>query len=151
MIKYFLNIRIYIISQTNNFVNASLCRLHKYQLRGFTMNSLPCQGCRGLCCGPVPVTEQELKGLKKKIKAMPSHHRKALESQHRYFGTCIFYDLDNDKCGVHSARPSVCRAFGLHANLVCFRNPDAATASSWVAEHNPVGVLSVDYTWKDFN
>jgi uncharacterized protein len=81
---------------------------------------------------------------------MPSHHREALENQHRYFGTCIFYDLDNDKCGVHSARPSVCSAFGLHANLVCFRKPESATASDWIAERNPVGVLSVDFTWKDF-
>jgi len=35
------------------------------------MEDLPCKGCRGMCCGPVPITEQELKKIKKKIKAMP--------------------------------------------------------------------------------
>lgn len=35
------------------------------------MEDLPCKGCNGMCCGPVPVTEQELKIIKKKVKSMP--------------------------------------------------------------------------------
>ncbi len=81
---------------------------------------------------------------------MPIHLRASLENQQRYYGTCILYDLDNDKCGVHSARPSVCRAFGNHSNLICFRNPEAATRGNWNAAQKPIGILSVDITWNDF-
>jgi Fe-S-cluster containining protein len=114
------------------------------------MESLPCQGCKGLCCGPVPVTEQELKIIKKKVKSMPIKNRSALEKQQRYLGTCIFYDLDNDKCGIHSARPSICRAFGHYNNLVCFRKPEAAATENWLAKETHAGILTVDFTWKDF-
>ncbi|MGV3489180.1 MAG: YkgJ family cysteine cluster protein [Tuberibacillus sp.] len=114
------------------------------------MESLPCQGCRGLCCGPVPVTESELKKIKKKVKSMPTKLRDDLKNQQRFFGTCIFYDDKNDRCGIHSARPSICKAFGYHKNLTCFRKPEAATEKDYVAEDNPVGILSVDFTWKDF-
>ncbi|MFY4777289.1 YkgJ family cysteine cluster protein [Metabacillus sp. RGM 3146] len=114
------------------------------------MESLPCQGCKGLCCGPVPVTEKELSKLKKKIKSMPAKKRLELKNQQRYHGTCIFYDLTSDKCGVHSARPSVCRAFGYHKNLVCFRNPKAASEQSWQLSEEAAGILSVDFTWKNF-
>jgi hypothetical protein len=37
------------------------------------MEILPCQGCKGLCCGPVPVSENEVKKIKKKIQSMPSN------------------------------------------------------------------------------
>ena len=118
--------------------------------RGDRMDSLPCNGCGGLCCGPVPVTEKELRQIKKNIRSMPHNRRSKLENQYRHYGTCIFYDLDNDKCGIHSARPSVCQAFGLHNNLVCFRKPEAAAKGSWYAKETHVGILSNDYTWKDF-
>ena len=114
------------------------------------MESLPCEGCKGLCCGPVPVTQQELKAIKKKIKALPLKRRVELQSQIRYSGTCIFYDLDNDKCGIYSARPEICRAFGYHKNLACFLKPDLAARDNWNAEERHVGLLSVDITWKDF-
>jgi len=114
------------------------------------MESLPCQGCKGMCCGPVPVTEQELKTIRKKLKSMPAASRSRLERQPRFFGTCIFYDLDGDRCGIHSARPGVCRAFGHHANLVCFRKPEAAKGAPWSGSAAPVGTLSVDFTWADF-
>ncbi|WAH37909.1 YkgJ family cysteine cluster protein [Alicyclobacillus dauci] len=115
------------------------------------MNNLPCQGCKGLCCGPVPVTEKELKKIKKKVRSMPPRIRSNLQNQPRHFGTCIFYDLDQDRCGIHSVRPEVCRAFGYHKNLVCFRNPAAATEGTWMAEDMHVGLLTVDITWKDFS
>lgn len=114
------------------------------------MNSLPCQGCRGMCCGPVPITEQELKQIRKKIKSMPSQKRSQLANQQRFMGTCIFYDQDHDKCGIHSARPAVCRAFGHYKNLTCFKNPEAATGDNWKAKEQPVGILSIDYSWAYF-
>ncbi|MFC7442554.1 YkgJ family cysteine cluster protein [Laceyella putida] len=114
------------------------------------MEKLPCEGCKGMCCGPVPVTEQELKKIKKKIKSMPLKKRLELENQNRYYGTCIFYDLDNDKCGIYEARPEICRVFGYHKNLSCFRKPELATKDNWNAKEKHVGILSLDFTWKYF-
>jgi uncharacterized protein len=103
-----------------------------------------------MCCGPVPITEDELKRIKKKVKTMPAKKRLELKNQQRFFGTCIFYDETNDRCGIHSVRPSICKAFGHYKNLVCFRNPKAASEKSYSTNEKPVGILSVDYTWKDF-
>lgn len=114
------------------------------------MESLPCQSCKGLCCGPVPVTKRELKNIKNEIKWMPLKHRLELKNQDRYFGTCIFYDLNKDRCGIYRARPSICRAFGLYNNLICFRKPEMAASQNWNVVENPIGILSVDFTWKDF-
>ncbi len=114
-------------------------------------NTLPCTGCRGLCCGPVAITEAELKKIKKKVKTMPRKLRSELENQKRYYGTCIFYDLDQDKCGIYSARPEVCQKFGFHKSLVCFKKPELAVKEDPSLNRRvPAGVLSVDYTWKDF-
>ena len=114
------------------------------------MESLPCKGCKGLCCGPVPVNKQELKNIKNRVKAMPFKKRLELSNQHRYFGTCIFYDLDNDLCGIHLARPSICRAFGHYNNLICFKKPEASKGLNWDVTETPIGILSTDFTWKDF-
>ncbi|WP_232699112.1 YkgJ family cysteine cluster protein [Brevibacillus daliensis] len=115
------------------------------------MKRLPCDGCRGLCCGPVPVTESEFMIIKKKIKSMPTKVLSELENQKRYYGTCIFYDLNKDKCGIHSVRPEICRMFGYYKELVCFREPDLATKSiEGTDKKEHVGILTLDFTWKDF-
>ncbi|WP_301168917.1 YkgJ family cysteine cluster protein [Brevibacillus nitrificans] len=114
------------------------------------METLPCQGCKGLCCGPVPITEYDLKKIQKKLKSMPRKIRESLENQQRLFGTCIFYDLDKDQCGIHAARPEICRDFGYYTDLVCFRKPALATKSRTLRKEKPIGHLSIDFTWKDF-
>ncbi|MGC5327371.1 YkgJ family cysteine cluster protein [Brevibacillus sp. SYSU BS000544] len=114
------------------------------------MNELPCQGCRGLCCGPVPVTVSEMKKIQKKIRTMPRKIRDELENQPRFFGTCIFYDLHKDQCGIHSARPDICRMFGYHQDLVCFHKPELATKDKATIKEKHVGMLSIDITWKNF-
>ncbi|MFJ7886929.1 YkgJ family cysteine cluster protein [Lysinibacillus xylanilyticus] len=114
------------------------------------MEKLPCKGCRGMCCGPVPITEQELKKIKKKIKAMPKKMSLDLKNQQRLYGTCIFYDEINDRCGIHSVRPSICRGFGYYNNLVCFRKPNVAVGENYIANELPIGILSIDFMWKDF-
>ncbi|WP_066306865.1 YkgJ family cysteine cluster protein [Bacillus sp. FJAT-29814] len=115
------------------------------------MESLPCQGCRGLCCGPVSITEREWKIIKKKVKSMPRLKRQELESQTRFYGTCIFYDMENDKCGIYSARPDVCQKFGYYKGLACFRKPELATKNLPVNNERYIGTLSVDFTWKDLH
>ncbi|MET3288843.1 YkgJ family cysteine cluster protein [Brevibacillus fluminis] len=114
------------------------------------MEQLPCEGCRGLCCGPVPVTETELKKIKKSIKAMPQKKRMELANQQRFFGTCLFYDVNNDRCGIHAVRPDVCRMFGYYKEMICFRMPQLATKTDRQVRERPVGILSVDFTWHDF-
>lgn len=114
------------------------------------MNTLPCQGCKGLCCGPVPITEKERKRILKQIKAMPRKIREALENQPRLYGTCIFYDLHNDQCGIHAVRPEICRDFGYHTDLVCFRKPELATKERGASKEMRIGYLSIDFTWKSF-
>lgn len=104
-----------------------------------------------MCCGPVPITEDEIKKIKKKIKGMPTKKRLDLKNQQRFFGTCIFYDQINDRCGIHSVRPSICQAFGYYKNLVCFRKPESASARNYTTNERPAGMLSVDFTWKDFS
>ncbi|GAA0361057.1 YkgJ family cysteine cluster protein [Bacillus horti] len=114
------------------------------------MEELPCKGCKGLCCGPVPVTESELRRIKKKIKSMPLKLRSQLENQQRFYGTCIFYDLDHDRCGIHTVRPNICRMFGYYQELVCFRKPELATKNmNSSTQQEYVGTLSIDFTWKD--
>ena len=115
------------------------------------MNALPCQGCKGLCCGPVPITGKEYKNIQKQVKSMPRKIRDELMNQPRLFGTCIFYDQTRDQCGIYTARPEVCRAFGYHKELVCFRKPELAINEKRVLPEQPVGYLSVDITWKDFS
>ena len=114
------------------------------------METLPCQGCRGLCCGPVAVTKQELIKIKKKVKSMPSKIREELANQNRHFGTCIFYDLENDKCGIYSARPEVCRKFGYFEKMACFRKPEMAVKKDRGPLPEIAGILSIDYKWDYF-
>ncbi|WP_144787739.1 YkgJ family cysteine cluster protein [Lysinibacillus fusiformis] len=116
------------------------------------MGKLPCEGCKGLCCGPVPITEKELKIIKRRLQSMPTKIRTELRHQQRFEGTCIFYDIQKDRCGIHSARPEICRMFGYYQELVCFRNPTIATKTmknSTLEKH--VGILSIDCRWKDFD
>ncbi len=81
---------------------------------------------------------------------MPRKLREELENQPRFPGTCIFYDQRRDQCGIHDDRPEVCRAFGYHKDLVCFRKPELATKESFTLTEKPVGYLSIDFLWKSF-
>lgn len=112
--------------------------------------NLPCDKCKGFCCGPVPVKKAELSDIKKYIKKQPVSWCSELKNQLRYFGTCIFYDLDRNQCGIYSVRPSICKAFGHYKNMPCFKNVTAVSNKNYIVTENPVGLLSVDYTWKDF-
>lgn len=81
---------------------------------------------------------------------MPRKLRDELEKQPRLYGTCMFYDLDRDQCGIHAARPDICRMFGYHKDLVCFRKPELATKEPTPLKQKHIGYLSIDITWKDF-
>lgn len=112
--------------------------------------TLPCQECKGLCCGPVPVTEQEFKKIRKKIKSMPQKRRLDLEKQPRYYGTCIFFDQDHNQCCIYTVRPKVCQLFGYYKELACFRKPELAKGEKLDIPEMPYGIISADITWQDF-
>ncbi|WP_235338455.1 YkgJ family cysteine cluster protein [Paenibacillus wulumuqiensis] len=58
--------------------------------------------------------------------------------------------MEKDRCGIHSARPGVCRAFGYYKTLVCFRKSEMATQANWSPADKPVSILSIDITWQAF-
>ena len=113
------------------------------------MEQLPCKGCKGLCCGPVAITELEFKRIQKKIKSMPRKKMEELKNQIRFHGTCIFYDTEKDRCGIYTARPKACKMFGYYKGMACFRKPELAIKNSTFNEQS-IGILSIDYTWNDF-
>lgn len=110
----------------------------------------PCDKCKGYCCGPVPVTKAEFSEIKNYIKRQPLMWRMQLKDQLRFFGTCIFYDQDNNKCGIYPVRPAICKAYGHYRNMPCFQRPDASLDKDYTVKENPVGLLSADFMWKDF-
>lgn len=81
---------------------------------------------------------------------MPKKIKENLENQQRFFGTCIFFDEDNDRCGIYSARPDVCKAFGQYKNLACPFSSESKSEKNWYSEEEIIGVLSIDFLWKDF-
>jgi Fe-S-cluster containining protein len=111
--------------------------------------SIPCDSCKAICCGPVPVTKKELIEIKKGIKRNPEKYKELMKQQ-QYFGNCIFLNLDTYKCEIYSFRPSICKAYGNYKNLPCIRKPEAASKEYLVVKDDPAGILSVDFTWKDF-
>ncbi|XOQ14539.1 MAG: hypothetical protein ACFWTY_11095 [Shouchella clausii] len=50
---------------------------------------------KGLCCGPVPISERKLRTIKKHIEKMLAKKRHLLKNKQRFFGTCGFFDEVN--------------------------------------------------------
>jgi Fe-S-cluster containining protein len=70
--------------------------------------SMHCDADCGECCGVVPTTETEFRGIQRFIEEhgiLPAAHTD---------GTCPFYL--NGGCAVHPVRPLVCRLFGHSAD-----------------------------------
>lgn len=113
-----------------------------------------CQNC-GKCCGPVPVSKQELKQIRKAIHEMSTAERERIKAQKRKDLTCPLRDVENKRCSVYSARPTVCRLYGHVQQLRCSNNPktpvmpQAIEASLLRGIGNAVGVLGLDIGWKE--
>ena len=117
--------------------------------------SFDCTNC-GLCCGPVPVKENELKKIQKFIKGMPIAEYHRLKSQQREPLDCMFRDVKNDRCSIYKVRPEICRMFGFYEGMICPYNPDHATRSKEMGHKRlnnnkdlVVGVLSINYNWNN--
>lgn len=70
------------------------------------------EGC-GDCCGPVPVTEAELR----QVRGFMKEH--GVEPRDNGALTCPF--LQQGRCAIYGARPLICRIFGHSRALQCSR------------------------------
>lgn len=121
------------------------------------MSSFNCTNC-GDCCGPVPVSKQELGKIQKLIRNLPKKFEK-IKEQKRDSLTCMFRDVENNTCSIYHARPEICKMFGLYEGMMCSNNPEHATKSkadgtkrlgkSFGSEGRPIGILTMDITWKN--
>jgi uncharacterized protein len=116
------------------------------------MKPFKCSNC-GLCCGPVPVNEIELKRIQKKLKRMPRTKIEKLKNQTRTPFTCMFRDEERNQCAIYNVRPEVCRMFGFYDGMVCPENPEHATIGREEGTKRlskggkQIGILSLSITW----
>ena len=75
-----------------------------------------CVNC-GECCGPVPVTGDDVARIKKYMREN-SLPRKVAKQQHPRL-ECIFRDNEGKRCSIYPVRPMICRLFGVAAGLNC--------------------------------
>ena len=73
-----------------------------------------CTNC-GICCGPIIVSNNELKMIKQYV----SDHPEIVKKIKRNPFTCVFRDEKQKKCMIYPARPVVCQLFGVCKGLYC--------------------------------
>lgn len=82
-----------------------------------------CQNCGECCTEILPLTQKELKRLKRYAKehGLKEHFEASLfERKTTLDFTCPFRDSFNKRCEVYPARPEICRSF------ICSRTQEAA-------------------------
>ena len=119
------------------------------------MAEFRCHNC-GECCGPVPFSQSELLSIMDVLRKMPREATEGLAAQQRGELTCMFRDMKAQCCAVYSARPLLCRMFGLYEGLVCPRNllvqrkpRSIGDPLAEVYAKSCCGVLGVSIGWKD--
>lgn len=116
------------------------------------MNNFKCQNC-GECCGPVPVTANELTAIKAAISQMPKEELTKLKEQKRGAFDCILLDKENKKCSIYDVRPEICRMFGFYVGLACPHNDvmlkprEAGYQNMFGGDY--VGIMGFDIGWGD--
>lgn len=118
-----------------------------------------CTRC-GDCCGPVPVSINDVVRIKKFVKLkMSKKDIERLKSQKKPQDRCIFYDMERKACSIYAVRPLHCRMFGLYSMFECENNPDyeVKTAKEGMnlireneAKSETNALLTVGVTWRDF-
>jgi Fe-S-cluster containining protein len=106
------------------------------------------EGC-GDCCGVVPATEAEFRGIQRFI----AHH--GIVPAASLDGTCPLYQ--DGKCTVYPVRPLICRLFGHAAdpNMTCSRGynvnvPEGVIVAKLRANGRTTHVLhELAPNWKD--
>jgi len=75
-----------------------------------------CENC-GECCGPVPLSKDEIKKIQNYLDAN-EYPRNVIEQSHSPL-ECIFRDNDARKCSIYPVRPLICRLFGVTKGMNC--------------------------------
>lgn len=113
-----------------------------------------CQNC-GDCCGPIPVSGEELRKILEAINQMSPRERKRLKNQKRDEFACPLRDEEKKQCSVYEARPQVCRLQGRVEGMPCARNPGApvmskAAEQAMLESIGPaIGILGLDIGWNE--
>lgn len=106
-----------------------------------------CENC-AKCCGPVPVTQNELEHIKTKWRSLPLRVRNKIQKQKRERDTCILLDTETKQCTVYEERPLICKMYGMYKGLKCEFFPEEATGGRVEGERmvtkngRPIGILS---------
>ena len=76
-----------------------------------------CSNCGGCCSNYLPVSESDLKKIRKYIKKYNIHDmREDLPAQVTIDMRCPFRDEKNLKCVIYPVRPQICRSFICNMN-----------------------------------
>jgi len=111
-----------------------------------------CRNC-GDCCGPIPITEDELNRIKTALSEIEPAEIDRVKAQERGDLTCILRDTENKRCLVYRVRPFLCREFGHVSGMKCPQNPRVPFKSRFLAykelEKNGemIGILSQTIGW----
>ena len=71
-------------------------------------NEFSCKNC-GKCCGPVPITPNELRKIEKYLAKRPKIKRKAASKG--FSINCVFRDEATQTCMIYPCRPKICKIF----------------------------------------
>ena len=108
--------------------------------------SIKCGSCVK-CCGPVPVSINELNAIKDYVSKMKPKEVKRLKKQKRSPMQCMFVDTQKKKCSIYGARPELCKKFGYVKGMPCPYFPEEATQKDDFKPTMPIGVLGQSITW----
>lgn len=100
-----------------------------------------CKNC-GECCGPAPITKEELRKIKKFLKLKNLKLPKVLNKME-----CRF--RQEEKCLIYPVRPIVCKLFGTYENLVCDKN-DVKLKPAIRSKNKPIKLIN-DLSDEDVN
>jgi hypothetical protein len=115
-----------------------------------------CKNC-GRCCGPIPVTEQEWRKIRRAIKNKPWSEIDRMVNQERELLTCPLRDIEQKACFIYEARPIICKLQGTQVGLPCPLKPSAATRTDGLeilkAEHGEspeiCGIMGITLRWTE--
>lgn len=100
--------------------------------------TLPRLECKGLCyqsCGPIGLTRLEYDRLIDEQKKMTGKTGPVIFDEHRQ--ACSLLTLDN-RCALYSARPGICRLFGISQNMAC---PFGCVPERWLTTEETAAFL----------
>lgn len=95
--------------------------------------SLPCSSCHCDCCGPVPLSEADVRRIRRHLASQPAAEVERVKVRQRDAMTCPFVDTERWRCFVYEVRPEVCRQFGQIAGLPCPHAPAPTAVSDPIA------------------